>query len=730
MNESLQFLKPYMRGWPLIVLAMIAAYVVAAKYLTYVTPMYESTARLRLADIEEGVPNSNLYKDFDVFATTQKVNAEIEMIKSHLLLTKALDKLDFNIQIFRVGKIRKSELYSDSPVKIKVIEISQNIEDEYIGVEISEKLDLVVSIPGGKMIEGRFGDTLNILGAKVVIELNHELVLNKSDISIADDYVFMINSRRKLISDVLSNLDVSPVDKDIAVVRITYKSAHPEKAAAFPNALAQAYIQDYIETKQGAAGITVDFLSERIDEISKRLSEVEDDILNYRNKKGITNIRQETETDLRKISQLKIQQTNLKMSFDAIRELEAYIEAGKENFLDLAPNFEAFTDLLSTELVKSIMQLQAEKKDLMLIYTTRDDRVQVVDQKIRDLTRYLEESIRNTRRNLEVKYNNLVNDIQLAELSFVGLPEKERTLTVLNREFEIYQQTYNFLNEKRIEAEIAKAARIAFHRLITPATLSKTPVSPNYTIIKIVAAMLGMFGAIMLIFVVHMLKARVNNSMVIEQTSMIAVVAQVPKLKKRGEEEKHFLQMLAQLEVKQLMPSGGITCLNGFKTREGAKYITHNLLKTYEFQERKVLLIDFHGHIFPSLSCSLEPVQVNSSIWALNIDHESVKHLSSAALKAFIRQFADGFEQVLVLNDQLTGLFAVTVMSASDLNLVSVDARLTPAKNILKVDLLKEEFSLQNVYFVLNRAGYNPGIIREILLKVAKCMNRINSKKQ
>ncbi|MBK7805834.1 MAG: hypothetical protein IPJ51_05995 [Saprospiraceae bacterium] len=55
---------------------------------------------------------------------------------------------------------------------------------------------------------------------------------------------------------------------------------------------------------------------------------------------------------MRKISQLKIQQTNIKMNLEAIHELNDYIARGKDNFLDLAPNFEAFTDLLSTEMVK------------------------------------------------------------------------------------------------------------------------------------------------------------------------------------------------------------------------------------------------------------------------------------------------------------------------------------------------------------------------------------------
>ena len=66
---------------------------------------------------------------------------------------------------------------------------------------------------------------------------------------------------------------------------------------------------------------------------------------------------------------MKIQQTNLKMNLDAIKDLESYMEKGKENFLELAPNFEAFTDLLSTEMIKKIKQLQSEKKDLLMEYT-------------------------------------------------------------------------------------------------------------------------------------------------------------------------------------------------------------------------------------------------------------------------------------------------------------------------------------------------------------------------
>jgi hypothetical protein len=54
------------------------------------------------------------------------------------------------------------------------------------------------------------------------------------------------------------------------------------------------------------------------------------------------------------------------MNLDAIKNLNDYISEGKDNYLDLAPNFEAFNDLLSTEMVKNMKLLQAEKKETAL----------------------------------------------------------------------------------------------------------------------------------------------------------------------------------------------------------------------------------------------------------------------------------------------------------------------------------------------------------------------------
>ncbi|MDI9338942.1 MAG: GNVR domain-containing protein [Sediminibacterium sp.] len=715
MKNQITFLKPYLRGWPIIILSMFAAYWLASKYILYITPEYESTTKLRLADLNEGVPNSNLFKNFDLFANSNKIGSEIELFKSHDLINKTLKKVSFDVSVFRKGNIKNTELYNDSPILIKATSISETHYNKAFLLKLLNKDTYEITTPDGQKLSGRINDTIHLGSTSICIQLNQKLILKKRDVKVSDNYDFILHSKDKLISDILKNLDITASDKDIPVIRINFKSPHPEKAAEFPNALAETYIEDYLNMKYGAANVTVDFLNKQIGDIRQKLDQSENAIRNYRDGKSITNIPQEVETDLRKIAQLKIQETNLKMSLEAAKSLENYLEKGKGHLLELAPNFEAFNDLLTTEMVKKIKQLQAEKKDLLLQYTPKDEKVTVIDSKINDLTEYITESVRNTRKNLESKYENLTNDISEAEKVFVSVPEKERMLTILTREFEIYQQSYNFLNQKKIEAEIARSAKIAFHRIISPASISKTPVSPNKIIIKLIYTLLGLMIAIGGIFTVHTLKAKVNDSATIESKSLIPLIAQIPKFQSDNSKENFFLSLLTQWEIKKILTKNNTICFNGFKDQDGVQYAYNGVVKALESQNKKILQIRIENtHADTTSVIASASNNENESAEKRYFTLNYLRTFSIESLCEFLKTTSKAYDHILIHNSSFGQPFTLALMVASDINLICMDSRLTPEKRIIETDLLKEEYQLQNVYFLLNRAGYTPNLINDI----------------
>jgi uncharacterized protein involved in exopolysaccharide biosynthesis len=709
-NENIRLLKPFFRGLPIIAGVIFIALLAAKRYLKYATPMYESTAKIRLADTKDGSPSANLYKDFDVFTSATKIGGELEVLKSKVIINKTLDSLDFDVTMYRVGQMRKVELYHQSPVFVAYNFTNEKNYDKVFDLTINKDNTLSLKIPGKKEIKkGVLGKSIQLEEGEMQIIRNDSLLKQKPGLLLADHYEFIINSRQRLADFVVGNLDISSVDKEIPILRLNFKNQVPEKAANFINKLAQTYVNDYVETKCKAANTTVEFLNQQLQEVGGKLSASENAIASYRDAKNIINIRQETETDLRKIADMKVQQTNVKMNLEAIQNLEKYMVKGRDNVLELAPNFEAYTDLLATELVKKMKQLQAEKKDLLTKYTPEYEEVKNIDDKLKDISVYLEEGIRNTRKSLETKYSRISDDIDEAEKVFVGLPGREKTMGILNRNFSLNEETYNFLHGKRTEAQIARAATISFHRIISPGEVPQNPVSPNSTLIKVLAIFLGFLGSVALIYLVHAIKGKVNDNATIEKKSSVPVAANTPMLRKQQDIRSYFHKMAIQLEIKNMLPANGILALSSFSKKEGKSFNTWNLAKELAAQHKKVLVADADG--------SLEKyamVKDIINVTYINLSETEGVFTNSENLSRQITRWKKEYDHILIKNEPLNNASnGLLLMKKADTNLFLLDSRRTGAKMVTEADLLQEEYSFNIMQFLLNRSGYKPNLLMQ-----------------
>ena len=713
MQEHFTILRPYIRGLPIIVVAMVAGLLVAKKYLSYTTPMYESTTKIKLADLDQGVTGNNLFKDFDVFASTGKIAMEIEVLKSPILVRQTLESLDFDETLSRVGKVKTVELYTDKPFLHRLRVHDPDYYNRDWKIQVADSVGYTVQLPGTEeRFNGVFGDTLHLRSvASLYLTRNEGLLSRRPDLALCGTYELHKYSMESLASKVAAALDVTAVDKDVAILRIIYKSNVPEKAALLTNALARTYIEDYIEDKFRVAEITADFLDDQIAKVYDELEQTEDKIQGFRDRNEIVNIRMQTETDLRQISQMKIQQTNVRMSLEAINELNLYIQDGKENFLDLAPNFEAFTDLLSTEMVKSIKQLQAERQDLLLVYRPDHELVKTVEEKIDFYVKYFVESIDNTRRNLETKYEKLTRDIEEAERAFDGLPGRERMLATLDREFGLQQKSYIFLNEKRIEAEIAKAAKHSFHRIIQEADIPERPVSPNRPIIIIVSTLLGMFGAVIFIFLVNASKARVNDTTSVEKNTDIPILYTVPHLKSEEAAAAYFKNEVFKLDMKGMLAPHTSVVYSAFQRNHGVRYQLQQLGEVFLREGRNFCLLTFdedHTYTLPDAHLRL-------------VREEEVSRLTFGELEAWYRQLC--MEHDLVLTDNFNlrdNAKSLLFMGLADRNLCVVDTRKTRLSTITELNLLRAKHEIEHLQLVVNNDRYSPSLLREGIWMIRK----------
>ncbi|MEZ0486657.1 GNVR domain-containing protein [Fibrella aquatica] len=719
LSKTLGILGPFVRGLPLTVVIMSVALFLAGRYLRYATPMYDSMAKIKLADANEGAPSANLYKDFDVFANSNKILAEVELLKSNVLLTKAFASLDLGVTIFRVGSLRKTDLYGQSPIRITAAFTEPKWYSQTFTMAIRRDSLLTITIPGGKTINGQLNQILNFDGGSFFITRNEALLKERHHLAINDKYEFVVRTTESVVESIVGDLDVMAVDKDIPVLRISYRSSVPQKAADVVNGVAAAYIADGVEDRFRTADTTVDFLNKQLVDIQGRLTASEQAIEGYRNSKNIINIRQETETDLRQIADLQKQLSSVHMNVLAIDSLNRYVRRNPD-FLKSAPNFEAFNDLLSTEIVKKMKQLQGDRRELLTRYTVDHEKVRLLDTQMSDLADYMKESINNTLTNLQIKHKDLNRTIQEAEAQFIGLPSREKTMTVLERNFSLDEQIYRFLHQKRTEADIARAATISFHRVITEGKVARTPISPNPTLIKVLAGFLSLLMSIVLLYGVHFLKARVNNEENIQRTSETEVAGVVPFLANAAKSTAFFRQWALHMELKQWLIPGSVVTISSFDKKEGKRTLATGLATALVNLGKTVLLVDADGSL-TSFGNQDNPAYVN-------VPEADPQWQRPINWQPMLNEWKACFDVVLIKNAPITAEpAAVMLMASATLNLLVLDSRRTKQNRVLDTDVLASNLKLPMLAFVLNRAGYTPSLLSELIQTVRGLARRRQS---
>ncbi len=112
------FVLTYIRYWYLFAIALVLGFFAAKYYNWYKTPVYAVTAKLLVKDETGG--KDKLLQQMDVDAGDKNIENEIEIFRSHNLLAKTLNQLDFDVSYFLIGNVKVSEVYTDCPFKIQV----------------------------------------------------------------------------------------------------------------------------------------------------------------------------------------------------------------------------------------------------------------------------------------------------------------------------------------------------------------------------------------------------------------------------------------------------------------------------------------------------------------------------------------------------------------------------------------------------------------------------------
>ncbi|MCL6331916.1 tyrosine-protein kinase Wzc [Pectobacterium carotovorum subsp. carotovorum] len=252
--------------------------VLGIMYAMLATPVYKADA---LIQVEQSSGNSLLNDISSMLPDSKpKSDAEIELIKSRMVIGKTVNDLALDIDVQQkyfpvVGK-GLARLTNEEAAKIVVsrLDVPESWQDQIFTLKIID----------GTQYSVEAGDVLTFTGTVGRLETHNSITLLISDIAAKPGTVFNIKKLNQLtaVNSVLDNLVVADKGKDTGVLELSLEGEDSVLTNKTLSSISQNYLQQNVERKSEEAGKSLEFLKEQLPNIRTSLNEAENKLNQFR----------------------------------------------------------------------------------------------------------------------------------------------------------------------------------------------------------------------------------------------------------------------------------------------------------------------------------------------------------------------------------------------------------------------------------------------------------------
>ncbi|MGV2292566.1 polysaccharide biosynthesis tyrosine autokinase [Trinickia sp. YCB016] len=559
------YLSVVVESWKLIAVVASTVLLLGILYAFVAKPVYRADAMIQVED------NANSTKDAlgelaSIFDTKQTADAEIELIRSRLVVGQTVQTLHLDISAQPryfpiIGPMLARRAGSDtlaSPLLGMArfawggerIEVTQfdvpkvRYDAKYtLIVREGDSFDLL-DPEGNVVLHGKAGETaqgvdsqgaaVRVLVARLRARPDTQFILKRA-------------STLATISELQDALVIAEKTKQSGVIGVSLDGADSKRTAEIINTIASAYVQQNIDRKSAEAEHTLAFLDQQLPQLRAQLDQAEDRYNAFRNHKGTVDLSEESRLLLQQIVDGKAKQVEL-----------------EQQRIEMTQRFAA-THPAVTALNSQIAALQAQQDQL----------------------------------------NQRVS----------ALPDTEQSALRLLRDVRVDTELYTNLLDSAQQLRIVKAGEVGNVRVVDFAVAEDTPVRPKRPLVIALALVLGLIAGTAAAFVKRALFGGVEHSEEIEQALGLPVYATVPHSEtqvrlqqnvRRGSGGQHVLASVAShdvaiegirslrtaLQFGLLDTANNVVVITGPKPEVGKSFMSVNLAAVLASGGKRVLLID------------------------------------------------------------------------------------------------------------------------------------------
>lgn len=597
-------------NWPLFLLFVGLALGVASLVNSFRQPEFEVTTSLLIKPDQ-----STLYElvpfQQSTLPGTNVLENEIGIIKSTSLLKRSIEKMPMVVEYFEKRNFLQHELIKDIPFSVHFDSISPSAYDvlftatfnadstiEINSDEFLEKLELNASNTSETAIccKGRFFEEMVAPNCKfrILPSATYQKWPGKSV------YYFRILSKEKLTAK-LSKFKVDNI-KSSSILVLSLRHTNPTIAARFLNILSQEYLLKGVERDNLIAIRTIDFIDRQLVSIVDSLQSSESQLEDYRISNNAINLDFQAQQAFQRADNLQREKSLQAVKLRYLNYLKECLTRMTDNMSELiVPSTLDINDAVLNSLVLEMMQLNKERNELSLNSRKDNPYISSLEEQIQHTQSSLLETVKNIYEASELKIEDIDRQLAENELRINKLPQDQRMLLNIERNFQLNDEIYTFLLTKRSEMQIQKASNVPFNEVLDAAQAgSARLIAPNKRRNLASALLLGLLIPFLLIWIKDALNDKIHSVDDIKQLTDIPVIATIivdeqPNAVERDIRDlvlESFRTLVAGLKFTLPEQEASALMVTSAIPAEGKSYVSMRLASMYASFSKKVCLLD------------------------------------------------------------------------------------------------------------------------------------------
>ncbi len=591
---------------------MLSSVLIALVILRYSAPIYECSSVIKIANEDNaqnvlGLDSKNgFYSD-----NNSEIAGDIELIKSKIIIGKAVRSLPLQVSYYSKGSVLLNELYKQTPFTVDFALKDSSILGNPILIEFKNKKTLTLTytsrISGKKTVQNYFiGKWINLPEATIKINAINFNVIEEMQKDISKDvFFFTLNNENEEISKIAKELSVSVLNTEAKTIQIKLKDKNAVKASEIVNKLAQEFNNYDVEKNTEVANKILDFIDKTISNIDVELSNSENSIETFKKTNKIISPDQaisEVTSDFKNYqNQLILINTQLSLYQSLSTDIRNNDEIGKfllsiSGLIKQGPLYDYLNKL----------QVLIDERDQIRLQATENAEIyKSIQIRIQNQKEIIYKTINNEVVNLQNQKQSLVSLMRDADNKFIKIPNQQAEFNRLERLFNINEKFYSLLLDKKAEFSITRAGFVAKHVILTESNPNIPPVSPNRALIISACLMIGFLTSFIIIISRYLLYNEINSLEEIGQYTEASLLGIVPKYKReipvsqllvdknpKSVISEAFRSIRTNLQFISIEDESRILAVTSTISGEGKTFNAINLAGVVAFSGKKVIILD------------------------------------------------------------------------------------------------------------------------------------------